>query len=275
MIAFLHPALARKRLWRHVAEMKEAISYKTVLVTGAAHRIGAATARALAADGWAVGVHYHQSELAASALAQEIRENGGTAFPVRADLLCESDVESLIPRTAEILGPLGALVNNASLFEQDDVDTVSRASWDRHMETNLRAPFVLIQHFARQTPVGAKGVVINIADQRVLNLTPHFTSYTLSKAGLWALTQTMALALAPAIRVNAIGPGPTLPSIRQSREQFEQQCKAMPLMQGATPEEIADTVKFIIGAKSMTGAIITLDGGQHLLWAPSDSLVEE
>jgi NAD(P)-dependent dehydrogenase (short-subunit alcohol dehydrogenase family) len=153
------------------------------------------------------------------------------------------------------------------VFERDEALTVTRASWDAHLETNLRAPFVLMQEFARNLPANASGAIVNILDERVWNLTPHFVSYTLSKAGLWTLTQVMAMALAPRIRVNAIGPGPTLPSPRQSAEQFARQGAAVPLKRGATPEEIAAAVRFVVGAASLTGQMIALDGGQHLGWA--------
>lgn len=249
--------------------------FKTALVTGAAHRLGRAVAMALARDGWAVAVHYRQSREAAETVVDDIAQAGGRGVALAADLTREDEVHGLVPQAVEQLGPLGLLVNNASRFEPDEALTSTRASWDTHLETNLRAPFVLTQSFAAQLPEDADGNVINIVDQRVWNLTPHFISYTLSKAGLWTLTQTLALALAPRIRVNAIGPGPTLPSQRQSAQQFERQCQAMPLRRGAEPEEIADAVRFIIGAPSMTGQLITLDGGQHLCWAPASQEAEE
>ena len=146
-------------------------------------------------------------------------------------------------------------------------ETATRDSWDRHLAVNLRAPFVLIQDFSARLPPSAGGIVVNMLDQRVWRLTPYFLSYTLSKAGLWTLTQTMALALAPRIRVNGIGPGPALPSPRQSREQFERQVAAMPLGRGTGPEEIAAALRFILSAPAMTGQMIALDGGQHLGWA--------
>ncbi|MTJ79949.1 MAG: SDR family oxidoreductase [Telmatospirillum sp.] len=251
------------------------LSLKTALITGAAHRIGRAMALALARDGWSVAVHFHRSHEAAFGLVDDIIAAGGQGVAVQADLAREDDVLTLIPAAVEALGPIELLVNNASLFEQDSALTVTRASWDAHMETNLRAPFVLTQSFAAQLPEEASGVVVNMLDQRVWNLTPHFTTYTLSKAALWTLTQTLALALAPRIRVNAIGPGPTLPSPRQTAEQFERQCAEMPLKRGTTPEEIAAALRFILSAPAMTGQLIALDGGQHLCWAPSSKPPEE
>ncbi|MCP5367631.1 MAG: SDR family oxidoreductase [Hyphomicrobiales bacterium] len=240
---------------------------KTVLITGAARRIGATVARAMAADGWAVAVHHHRSTAEAEALAESIRAGGGAAAALAADLADEAQVATLVPRAAAALGPVTCLVNNASVFEEDAVDTATRESWDRHMETNLRAPFVLIQSLQKQLPADTVGNVINIIDQRVWNLTPHFTSYTLSKAGLWTLTRTLALALAPRIRVNGIGPGPTLPSPRQSGAEFEAQWRAMPLGRPVAPEEIAAAVRFILDAPSLTGQMIALDSGQHLGWS--------
>ncbi|OIR07918.1 3-oxoacyl-[acyl-carrier-protein] reductase FabG [mine drainage metagenome] len=251
------------------------IQFKTALVTGAAHRIGRVLALRLARDGWAVGVHYNRSVEAALSLVDEIIALGGKAVALPADLALEDEVMTLVPRAVEALGPLGCLINNASLFEQDSPMTTTRASWDAHMETNLRAPFVLIQAFAAQLPEDSEGAVVNLIDQRVWNLTPHFTTYTLSKAGLWTLTQTLALALAPRIRVNAIGPGPTLPSTRQTDEQFAQQCAAMPLRRGTSPEEIAEALRFILASGSMTGQMIALDGGQHLSWSPAGNSPEE
>ncbi|HIJ64011.1 MAG TPA: SDR family oxidoreductase [Rhodospirillaceae bacterium] len=248
---------------------------KTALITGAAQRIGRAMALALAADGWTVAVHYRTSSTAAEALLADIARAGGHGIGLAADLAREDEVLGLVPRAVDSLGPLGLLVNNASQFEPDEALTVTRGSWDSHLEANLRAPFVLTQSFAAQLPEDAGGNVVNIIDQRVWNLTPHFISYTLSKAGLWTLTQTLALALAPRIRVNAIGPGPTLPSARQTAQQFDRQCRAMPLRRGAGPDEIAQALLFILGAPSMTGQLITLDGGQHLCWAPASLDPEE
>jgi len=242
---------------------------RSALVTGGARRIGRAIALTLAAHGWDVAVHYGTSRDEADALVGEICRRERRAAAIAADLTREAEVATLMSRASEAVGPLSVLINNASAFDRDDALNVTRASWDRHLETNLRAPFVLMQEFARQLPAGAEGAVVNILDERVWNLTPYFTSYTVSKAALWTLTQTMALALAPRIRVNGIGPGPTLPSPRQSDEQFRQQVELLPLRRGTTPDEIARTVMFILESPAMTGQMIALDGGQHLNWAPT------
>ena len=237
------------------------MALQTALVTGAAKRLGAATCRALAGAGYRVAVHYHTSRAEAEALADEI---GGVA--VQADLADEAAVQALLLAAAAQIGPIGVLVNNASTFERDEWDTATRDTWDYHLEPNLRAPFVLMQALARQLPAEAEGAVVNMIDQRVWSLTPHFVSYTVSKAGLWALTQQMALALAPRIRVNAIGPGPALPSARQTDAQFAAACAALPLARGTSPHEVAAAVLAILAMPSMTGQMIALDGGQHLQW---------
>ncbi len=242
---------------------------RTALVTGASRRIGRAIALTLAEAGFAVAVHHNASADAAEAVAAEIRKAGGRAATVGADLARETEAAGLVARAGAALGPLGILVNNAALFERDEALTVTRESWDAHMEVNLRAPFVLAQAFARALPDSAEGAIVNLLDQRVWNLTPHFTSYTLSKAGLWTLTRTLALAFAPRIRVNAIGPGPVLPSARQTRAQFDAQARATPLGRATAPEEIAEAAIFLLAARAVTGQMIALDGGQHLNWSPS------
>ena len=239
---------------------------RTALVTGAAKRIGRAIARDLAREGFAVGIHYAQSHDEAHALVAEIAADGGRAFAFKADLADEAQVQQLARDAIAALGPIGVLVNNASTFERDEIDDATRASWDMHMEANLRAPFVLIQEMARHLPAAAEGVAVNLIDQRVWNLTPHFTTYTLSKAGLWTLTQTLALALAPRIRVNAIGPGPTLANVRQDPAQFARQVASVPLRVAPALDEVCAAVRFLISARSVTGQMIALDGGQHLNW---------
>jgi NAD(P)-dependent dehydrogenase (short-subunit alcohol dehydrogenase family) len=249
---------------------------KAALITGAGQRIGHACALALAEAGYAVAVHYNNSGKAAELVVGTIRDQGGKAVALCADLAKESAVKALLPQATAALGPIGVLVNNASVFEGDTVATATRESWDRHLAINLRAPFVLIQEFARRLPDDTDGLIVNLLDERVWNLTPYFVSYTLSKAGLWTLTQTMALALAPRIRVNGIGPGPTLPSPRQNYEQFRHQCRSTPLQRGTAPTEIAAALRFILDAPAMTGQMIALDGGQHLGWAQprQDNVVE-
>ncbi len=237
------------------------------LITGAARRIGRTIAIELARQGRPIAVHYGASKAVAEDTVGEIERAGGRAVALGADLAREEEVRALLPAVEAALGPVDCLINNAAAFERDSVASVTRESWDAHMETNLRAPFVLIQAVADRLPDGWSGNVINILDERVWNPTPHFVSYTLSKSGLWTLTRTMALALAPRIRVNGIGPGPTLPSPRQSDEQFARQQAMMPLGRGTTPEEICAAVRFILATPAMTGQMIALDGGQHLGWA--------
>lgn len=248
---------------------------RAALVTGGAKRLGRATALALADAGFSVAIHCHASRAEAEATAADARArgvNGGrvNACVLEADLADEAAATGLLPAAARALGgPVGVLVNNASLFERDEWDTATRESWDRHLEPNLRAPFVLTQAFARALPPDAEGVVVNMLDQRVWSLTPHFISYSVSKAGLWALTQTMALALAPRIRVVGIGPGPTIPSARQTAEQFARQCASVPLRRGSSEAEVARAVLAVLSLPSMTGQMIALDGGQHLQWSPA------
>ncbi len=239
---------------------------RAALVTGAARRIGRAIALDLAGHGWAVAVHHNRSAEAAEDLVRQIVADGGRAVALGADLALEAESAGLIARAVAALGPLGCLVNNASRFERDEIDGVTRESWDSHLEPNLRAPLVLAQGFAKALPPNRGGVIINLLDERVWNLTPHFISYTVSKSALWTLTRTLALALAPHIRVNGIGPGPALPSARQSAEQFARQCASLPLGRGTTPEEICQAIQFLLAASSMTGQMIALDGGQHLGW---------
>jgi NAD(P)-dependent dehydrogenase (short-subunit alcohol dehydrogenase family) len=242
---------------------------RAALVTGAARRIGRAIALGLAATGFDIAVHHHTSADAAEATAAEIRRLGRRATVLRGDLADEAQVTTLLPQAMAALGPLGVLVNNASPFERDEWHDATRASWDAHVEPGLRAPFVLMQHFARSLPADAEGVVISLLDQRVWSITPHFVSYTVAKVGLWALTQSMALALAPRIRVNGIGPGPALPNTRQTPEQFARQSASVPLGHGTSPDEIVRAVLAILALPAMTGQMLALDGGQHLQWQPS------
>lgn len=239
---------------------------RVALITGGAVRLGRAIALALAGSGFDTAIHCNANTAAAEATAAEIEALGRRTAVLQADLSREADTAGLIARAVAALGPVGVLINNASTFERDSWHDTTRASWDYHLEPNLRAPFVLMQQFANALPAAAEGVVINMLDQRVWSLTPHFVSYSVSKAGLWALTQTMALALAPRIRVNGIGPGPALPSARQTQQQFDQQAQSMPLGRGTTPEEVGRAAVAILSLPAMTGQMIALDGGQHMQW---------
>lgn len=236
------------------------------LVTGAAKRIGREIAIALAADGWTVGIHHRSSAEDADALCRDLTDAGHAAYTVAADLDDDAGIDRLATAAVTAGGPITCLVNNASVFEHDSLETLSRQSWDTHMNVNLWAPVRLSQAMADGLPDGQTGNIINIADQRVVNIPPGFLSYTISKAGMWAMTQNLALALAPRVRVNAIGPGPTLPSPRQSQEQFDRQAARVPLGHGAPAGEIADGVRYILAATSLTGQMLALDGGQHLGW---------
>ena len=242
---------------------------RVALVTGGGRRLGRAIVEALAEAGFAVAVHCHRSTDAAEAVVAAVLARGGRAMVLQADLADEAAVQQLLPQAAAALGPIGVLVNNASTFERDEWDDATREGWDRHMGPNLRAPFVLMQAFARALPPGAEGVVVNMLDERVWSLTPHFVTYTVSKAALWALTQQMALALAPRIRVNGIGPGPALPSARQTEAQFAGQCASLPLGRGTGPGEVGRAVLALLSLPSMTGQMLALDGGQHLQWSPA------
>ncbi|WP_316015189.1 SDR family oxidoreductase [Roseobacter sp. HKCCA0434] len=247
------------------------------LVTGGAQRLGRAMVEALAADGWQVAVHYNSSATDAEALADAV---GGVALG--ADLLDVKATAGLVDRAAEALGgPLTLLINNASIFEHDDFETATPESWERHLGSNLRAPFQLIQAFARQAPeVGsdtggepvARAMVLNMCDMRVRKLTPQFVTYTLAKSALWTLTQTAAQGLAPKVRVNAIGPGPTMQGVRQSDAHWQAQRAATILKRGSDPDEVVAALRFALAMDGFTGQLICLDGGQHLAWRTPDVL---
>lgn len=252
------------------------------LVTGAGKRLGRSIAIYLAKRGFNVAIHYASSQIEAEQVANEIRKLQQIAITLQADLLIENDVQNLLPRAQKALGgPITCLVNNASIFEHDTLVTATRLSWDRHIESNLRAPFVLGQAMAFQglsTTVDknnepcAMGLIVNMIDQRVRKLTPQFFTYTISKMGLWALTQTLAQALAPVIRVNAIGPGPTLKGSRQTEHHFNEQRKNTLLKRGANPEEICNTLGYFLDNCAVTGQLLCVDGGQHLAWQTPDVL---
>ncbi len=244
------------------------------LVTGAAKRIGRAIAMDLAAHGWAVAVHFHGSKDEAISACREIEAGGGRAMALGADLNDQGSIERVFEEAIASLGPVTCLINNASLFEWDDIESLTPETWEQQIAVNLRAPVFLAQKFADLLPPETDGAVINIIDQRVLKLTPRFLSYTISKSALWTATRVLAQALAPRIRVNAIGPGPTLRNERQEEADFVRQQKATLLGRGPNPDEIAAAVRFILDAPAMTGQMIALDGGQHLAWQTEDAVVD-
>ena len=237
------------------------------LVTGAGARLGKAMAEALGQDGWAVAVHYRSSKDGAEGTKAAIEAKGSRAALVQADLAVEAETAGLVERAAAALGqPVSLLVNSASEFSDDSAASHSREDWDTHIETNLRAPVHLAQQMANGLSDSEKGLVVNLVDQRVWKLTPEFFTYTLSKAALWQATQTLAQALAPNVRVNAIGPGPTLKSIHQTEETFAAEKRATLTGEGSSPEEIVRALRYFIAASSVTGQMIAADGGQHLIW---------
>lgn len=243
---------------------------KTALVTGSARRIGAAIARDLAENGFAVAVHHNGSGDEADALIGDISAAGGEAQAFEADLTIMPEVTGLIKAATDRLGPIGLLINNASVFEPDAVEAFDAETWDRHFDLHLKAPAILAAEFAKSLPADDHGLIVNVIDQRVWKLTPSYFSYTLSKSALWTATQTMAQALAPRIRVNAIGPGPTMPNERQSEADFAAQSKAVPLQRGPMLEEFGATIRWLWQTPSVTGQMIALDGGQHLAWQTPD-----
>jgi NAD(P)-dependent dehydrogenase (short-subunit alcohol dehydrogenase family) len=243
---------------------------KTVLITGAAKRIGRQLALDLAAAGYDVAVHCNASRVEAEIVAEEISKLGRRATVVQGDLADVSTPGRLVAEVVQALGPLATLINNASIFEPDEVGSISAESWSTHQDTNLRAPIMLAQAFAKALPANMQGNIINIIDQRVWKLNPRFFSYTMSKTGLWTATRTLAQALAPRIRVNAIGPGPALPSARMDKNEFDKQARLTLLGRGTSPAEISQAAKFILSQPALTGQMIALDGGQHLVWQTPD-----
>ncbi|MEL6240671.1 MAG: SDR family oxidoreductase [Pseudomonadota bacterium] len=250
------------------------------LVTGAGHRLGRAMAIYLANRGFDIAVHYASSSGGAEQTVAEIKAAGQNGVALQANLVDANETEALFGRATRALGgPITCLINNASIFEYDTMETATRESWDRHIGSNLRAPFVLTQQMALQglaaasdkagEPV-ATGLIVNMVDQRVRKLTPEFMTYTIAKMGLWAMTRTTAQALAPAIRVNGIGPGPTLQGGRQSAEHFAKQRAATVLGRGANPADITGALGYFLDSPAITGQLLCVDGGQHLAWETPD-----
>ncbi len=246
------------------------------LVTGGARRIGRAITLALARAGYAVAIHTRTADAAARELVAEIEADGGRAVLVGGDLADHAQVMTLVPAATEALGPLTLLVNNACDFQRDSIGALDLALYEHHFSVNLRAPLFLSEAFAAAAPRGADASIVNVLDQRVFKPTPHFFSYSLTKSAFHFATTTMALAFAPAVRVNAVAPGPVLPSSRQRPEDFARQAAAVPLGRGPTPEEVADAVCYLAAARSTTGQTIAVDGGQRLAWQTADTLdIEE
>ena len=251
----------------HTKKLKPGVA----LITGGAKRIGKKIAKNLARDGWKVVIHYNKNNTAAKKLKSEIIESKGSAEIIKCDLNNYSSVKNLIEKSKKKFGSLSLLINNASKFENDNIATLNIDSWDSHNNINLKAPLFLSKDFSKQMKKNAPGLIINIIDQRIFFPNPEFVSYTSSKQSLMWLTQTLAQALSPQIRVCAIGPGPTLQGARQSKKDFENQSRSTPLMVGSNPEEIYQAVKFIIDIPSFTGQMITLDGGEHLDWIKKEN----
>lgn len=242
-----------------------------VLVTVAARRIGRAVAGDLAAAGFPVVIHCNRSRGEADELAATIGAAGGRAAVVQGDLTDMAVAEGLIAEAARPFGPIGLLVNNASAFEPDSAQEFSWEVWERHFALHLKAPVMLTRQFAAALPAPAEGLAVNIVDQRVWRPTPRYFSYSLSKSALWDATRIMAQAHAPRVRVNAIGPGPTLANTRQRPEDFAAQAQSVLLGRGPALGEFGATIRYLWEAKSVTGQMIAIDGGQHLAWQTPDT----
>lgn len=245
---------------------------KVALVTGAAKRLGRSIAEDLARHGFAVALHANHSLKEAEEVAASLIALGHKAVAVQADLSNVNETQALVGAAASALGPVGLLVNNASVFEEDNADQFDATRFAKHFDVHVRAPAILAAEFVGQLPADRQGLIVNVIDQRVLALKPTFFSYTLSKATLWTATRTMAQAFAPRVRVNAIGPGPTLISDRQRIEDFDAQIATLPLKRGPELGEFGRTIRFLFDTPSITGQMIALDGGQHLIWPGSDGV---
>ena len=245
---------------------------RAALVTGAAKRIGRAIAEDLVADGFSIAIHANGSLDEAEEFAAKLRQRGHRAVAIQADLAQIGETAGLVGKACEALGPIDLLVNNASIFLEDSLRKFDAQVWDEHFALHVRAPSILAAKFAEQLPEAHEGLIVNVIDQRVWALRPSFYSYTLSKSALWTATQTMAQALAPCIRVNAIGPGPSIPSERQLQEDFQAQVSALILKRGPELAEFGRTIRFLFETPSITGQMIALDGGQHLAWQTPDVL---
>ena len=239
---------------------------KNLLITGAATRVGKAIALHFAERGWNIALHYFRSSAKAKELKKIIEQHWVKVALIKADLKNPKQTEKIIPLAKKKLGAINCLVNNAALFEKDDITNFTTKSWNDHLNINLLAPTILTKQFAKQAPKKTVSNIINIIDQRIFNLTPFFMSYTISKSGLQTLTKTMAMRLGPNIKVNAIAPGPTIKSKRQTDRHFKNQVRSTLLKKSVRLEDICDTVEFLINNNSVTGQIIAVDSGQNLSW---------
>jgi NAD(P)-dependent dehydrogenase (short-subunit alcohol dehydrogenase family) len=242
------------------------------LITGGARRIGAAIVDDLAANGFAIAIHANRSRDEALQKVAEIIANGGKAAAAFGDLTDFASIDAIIDQAEAALGPVQILVNSASVFQKDTAQAPNVEQFDAHFAMHVKAPALLAARMVERLPAGFEGLIVNVIDQRVWRLTPHFFSYTLSKAAMWTATQTMAMAFAPHVRINAIGPGPTLPNERQNMADFQAQVDAVPLRHAPALTEFGATVRYLWAAKSVTGQMIALDSGQHLAWETPDVL---
>ena len=247
---------------------------RKIIITGGATRMGAAIARKLSGPNKEILIHYNMSKLKAEKLKKELSNKGTKVYLVKGDLSKETDIKKIIKFAKSKLKFFDCLVNNASLFENDKLENFSLDSWSKHLRTNLRAPALLTKEFAKNVK-GKNNNIINIIDQRVFKLTPYFFSYTLSKTGLYTLTKTSAMSLAPNIRVNAIAPGPTIKNQRQSEKHFKKQYLATPLKRQVDVEQICNAVDFFIKNISITGQVLAIDSGQNLNWQTPDVMGKE
>ena len=239
---------------------------KNLLVTGGATRIGRAIAEHFAERGWNIAIHYFRSSSKAKELKKIIEQHWVKVVLIKADLKDPRQVEKILPIAKRKLGTIDCLINNASLFEKDDISNFSIKSWNDHLNINLLAPVILTKQFSKLASKKTVSNIINIIDQRIFNLTPFFMSYTISKSGLQTLTKTMAMRLGPNIKVNAIAPGPTIKSKRQTDKHFKNQVLSTLLKKSVRSEDICDTLEFLINNNSVTGQIIAVDSGQNLSW---------
>jgi NAD(P)-dependent dehydrogenase (short-subunit alcohol dehydrogenase family) len=250
--------------------MKKEMEAQKIIITGGATRIGAAIAEDLADGKNQITIHYNKSKKKAKQLRNILEKKGSKIFLIKADLNKISELNKIINFANVKMKGVNCLINNASLFENDSVKNFSIKKWNKHLNINLRAPVILIKQFSKLVPKNVKANIINIIDQRVFKLTPFFLSYTLSKTGLYTLTKTSAMSLAPNIRVNGIAPGPTIKNKRQSLKHFKKQYLSTLLKKSVDTKEICSAIKFLITNKSITGQVIAIDSGQNLNWKTSD-----